>query len=213
MAEARGLVTGDSVGEIVDSGTAANDGFGDKAGGPGKADARGEIGLGRGINAVAVGTSAGEGGSTIHFELACGDLRDGVGGIGGLGAGRDGARSDIIEAINAAVVTLGGGRFAFEANAEVQREVGTDADVILQKDRVVIVLVLTPGIQVVLAGGGHAEKERGKVLPDGGGGRVIERAVGPVIAEGKKTVGKAGAELRFAVLANIGSELEGVFAL
>ena len=64
-----------------------------------------------------------------------------------------------------------------------------------------------------MAGGGHPEQEGGKVLPDRGGGRVIQRTIGPVIAEGKQTVRITGAELRFAVLPNIGPELQRVFAL
>ena len=191
LAEAGGLVAGDAVGEVEDADAAAEDGFRDETGGPGEADPGGEVSFFGGVDAVVA--AGGEEGSAVDFELGSGDFGLGVGGVGGDGTDGDGAGGRAIEAVDGAVVAFGGGGFAFEAESEVEGEVGGDAEIVLEEEGVIVVFVLTPSVDVVLAAGRHAEEEGGEVLSDGGGGGVIERAIGPVIAEGEGSVGVTGA--------------------
>src|SRR5262249_29452591 len=153
---------------------------------PRKAESRAEV-VGLGVVHIAIG-GPGKQQAAGGTELPRWNFRDRVPVVSGNGGAADGVGCGEVEAIHRPVEAFSGGQVALISNTKVQRESRLNAEIVLEKQRVIAGLIRAGGCHVEAAAGRQAQEKGGEILPQRRGGRVVERTARPIGAE---TVGAA----------------------
>src|SRR5215831_17110501 len=104
-------------------------------------------------------------------------------GIGGQRGRRDRADGIGIESVYRAVEALRRAQVPFQAQTEIESQIGTGPEIVLREYGIIFRLLRAVGIDLEVAAGGKAEHVGSQILSERRSGRIIERPAYIILAE------------------------------